>query len=48
MGLDFNELTRRTPKFDLGRTVITPGAIVVLIFNGISPVELLHRHVIGD
>jgi hypothetical protein len=48
MGTDFIELARKAPKFDLGQVVITPGAIVVLIFNGINPNELLHRHLTGD
>lgn len=48
MGADLNEMTRRTPKFELGQRVITPSAIVALEFNGISALEFLHRHATGD
>lgn len=48
MGADLSELARRMPKFELGQCVITPGAIVALEFNGISALELLHRHATGD
>ena len=38
----------RARKFELGRCVITPGAIVALEFNGFQPHDLLRRHVSGD
>jgi hypothetical protein len=36
------------PLFALGRTVATPGALVVMQGLGISPVSLLSRHQRGD
>jgi hypothetical protein len=45
---DRDDLAMRTPKFDAGQVLMSPGAIVVLDFNGISPIELLHRHLTGD
>lgn len=45
---DRQQLEENDPKFELGQCVITPGAIVVLEFNGISPTDLLRRHVTGD
>ena len=45
---DHDELIGRKPKFELGQTVITPGAIVALTFNSVSPQMLLHRHSHGD
>lgn len=36
------------PKFPLGRTVATPGALGALTEAGQSPLELLQRHVAGD
>lgn len=45
---DHDELVGRKPKFELGRTVITPGAIVALMFNNVSVRMLLHRHSRGD
>jgi hypothetical protein len=35
-------------KFQVGRLVATPGAIVALEFNGFEPYDLLQRHVKGD
>ena len=43
-----DELIGRKPKFELGQCVVTPGAIVALTFNSISPQMLLHRHSRGD
>jgi len=37
-----------TPKFSLGRTVATPGALEALEASGQSPAEFLSRHVRGD
>jgi hypothetical protein len=36
------------PLFTLGQLVITPGAITVLDAHGVSPSDLLDRHVNGD
>lgn len=36
------------PKFPLGRIVATPGALAQLEDAGISPLDLLGRHVVGD
>lgn len=36
------------PKFPLGRTVATPGALAALAEAGQSPAEFLERHVSGD
>ena len=36
------------PKFPLGQTVATPGALRVLQEAGQSPAEFLQRHVAGD
>ena len=36
------------PLFGLGRTVATPGALVVLVGLGVSAVSLLSRHQRGD
>ena len=36
------------PKFSLGRTVATPGALEVLAANKQSPAEFLARHASGD
>jgi len=38
----------RAPRFSLGRTVATPGALEVMRDAGISPFMLLHRHRCGD
>lgn len=46
--LNHNESQGRAPKFALGQTVITPGAMVALAFNNITPHMLLHRHSHGD
>jgi hypothetical protein len=39
---------RRTPLFDTGQIVATPGALRLLQNAGIDPRELLARHVSGD
>lgn len=36
------------PKFSLGQTVATPGAIEALQLAGQSPAEFLDRHITGD
>ncbi|KVQ55928.1 hypothetical protein [Burkholderia territorii] len=36
------------PRFSLGRTVATPGALDVMRDAGISPFMLLRRHQCGD
>lgn len=36
------------PRFELGRTVGTPGAVAALQGNGVAPAELLDRHHRGD
>jgi len=36
------------PKFSLGRTLATPGALRVIEAAGQSPAEFLDRHIIGD
>ena len=41
-------VTQAKPLFELGRTVITPGAMQELEKAGRSPAELLRRHVVGD
>lgn len=35
-------------RFSLGQCVVTPGALVALIFNRVEPYQLLARHVQGD
>jgi hypothetical protein len=35
-------------RFELGRVVATPSALEVLSQQGVSPAELLARHVSGD
>jgi len=45
---DQHELARRTPKFDPGQILATPGAIVAIEFARASAVELLRRHLSGD
>ena len=45
---DRHELARRTPKFDLGHVLATPGAIVAIEFARASLLELLRRHLTGD
>ena len=42
------ELAGRTPKFDPGQVLATPGAIVAIEFARASAVELLRRHLSGD
>jgi len=37
-----------TPNFSLGQCVATPGALDALQVAGISPLDLLARHVRGD
>jgi hypothetical protein len=39
---------RRPPRFELGVCYMTPGAIVALVYNRLSAVALLRRHVSGD
>ena len=36
------------PLFSLGQTVATPGALRLLAKFGVSPVDLLQRHISGD
>lgn len=36
------------PKFPLGTTVATPGAVDALLKNAVSPAHLLVRHSLGD
>ena len=36
------------PRFELGRVVATPGSLCILEASGQSPMEFLHRHVLGD
>lgn len=36
------------PRFSLGQTVATPGALALLTQHGINPLTLLQRHVRGD
>ncbi|OAI26387.1 MULTISPECIES: hypothetical protein [Methylomonas] len=36
------------PRFESGELVATPGALDVLEHLGISPFDLLHRHIRGD
>ena len=36
------------PLFGLGRTVATPGALVVMLGIGVSEISLLSRHQRGD
>ncbi len=36
------------PKFAIGRTVATPGAMAAMEEAGVNPAELLKRHVTGD
>jgi len=38
----------RRPRFQMGRSVITPGAQSMLEQAGISPTMLLERHLRGD
>jgi hypothetical protein len=38
----------KTPLFDLGQLVATPGALTVLEKTGQNPMEFLSRHVTGD
>ncbi len=48
MAVDRTELEQRAPLFSPGQVIATPGAIVALEFNRVSPIELLHRHLTGD
>jgi hypothetical protein len=41
-------IVESNPKFSLGRTVATPGALAALVKAGQSPAEFLARHVRGD
>jgi hypothetical protein len=43
-----NTNTSPRPKFSLGQTVATPGALEALQQAGQSPAEFLARHVSGD
>ena len=45
---EHQELAEKAAKFELGQCVITPGAIVALTFNHVSPQLLLYRHSHGD
>ena len=45
--VDF-ELPRSPPRFALGRVVATPGALERMREHGMSPTQLLRRHVHGD
>ena len=38
----------QNPKFQLGKTVITPGAIDILAKHGTTPESLLQKHQSGD
>jgi hypothetical protein len=40
--------TQRSPLFDLGQLVATPGALAALEKSNQSPMEFLSRHVTGD
>ncbi len=37
-----------TPLFTPGQTVATPAAMEVMKANGITPADLLDRHILGD
>ena len=39
---------QQQPKFSLGQTVATPGALKALMAAGQTPLELLQRHIAGD
>jgi hypothetical protein len=43
-----NQAKPAQPLFALGRTLATPGALVVMQGLGISPIALLSRHQRGD
>ncbi len=43
-----NEESNPKPLFELGQILSTPGAMQALINADQDPVELLHRHIIGD
>jgi hypothetical protein len=36
------------PLFPLGQIVATPNALALLTKTGVTPLSLIHRHVIGD
>ena len=36
------------PKFSLGHTVATPGALIAITAAGHTPTEFLDRHIQGD
>lgn len=36
------------PLFELGAIVATPGALRLMLMNGVDPQALLRRHVTGD
>jgi len=42
------ETNQVKPLFELGRTLTTPGALVVMQGMDISPITLLSRHQCGD
>jgi hypothetical protein len=44
--IDLNELAR--PKFELGRTLMTPSIKYLIENEGLDPVEFLRRHHAGD
>lgn len=39
---------QRKPLFDLGQCVATPGALETLGNEGLSPTDLLGKHVVGE
>ena len=41
-------MDQQPPRFELGRTVATPGALRCLAGSGQTPIELLRRHLAGD
>ena len=41
-------IAQSKPRFHLGQTVATPGALEALCQAGQSPTEFLSRHVVGD
>ena len=43
-----NQNVQKNPLFDLGQTVLTPGALEALQQSGVSVASLLCRHQCGD
>ncbi len=41
-------LAVRLPRFELGKLVATPGALLLLARHQVNPLELIGRHVTGD